>query len=102
VRKLNPAAVDRILSNLMSNALKYTADKLKIELTDDGEIRFSNNAKELNELNVKKLFDRFYTVNTGKNSTGIGLSIAKALTEKMGGKISADHNNGMFSISIRF
>ena len=86
----------------MSNALKYTADKLKIELTDDGEIRFSNNAKELNELNVKKLFDRFYTVNTGKNSTGIGLSIAKALTEKMGGKISADHNNGMFSISIRF
>jgi hypothetical protein len=102
VRKLNPAAVDRILSNLMSNALKYTADKLKIELTDDGEIRFSNNAEELNELNINKLFDRFYTVNTGKNSTGIGLSIVKALTEKMGGKISADYNDGMFSIVIRF
>ena len=102
IRKLNPAAVDRILSNLMSNALKYTADKLKIELTDEGEIRFSNNAEELNELNVNKLFDRFYTVNTGKNSTGVGLSIAKALTEKMGGKISADYSGGMFCITIRF
>ncbi len=43
----------------------------------------------MNQVLAERLFDRFYTVETGKNATGLGLSIARALTEQMGGEIFA-------------
>ena len=48
------------------------------------------------------MFDRFYTVEAADKSTGLGLSIAKILTEQMHGKISARYNNGVLSIHVRF
>lgn len=40
---------------------------------------------------VKKIFDRYYTVENAKKSTGIGLSIAKQLVELNGGIITAEY-----------
>ena len=51
---------------------------------------------------VERLFDRFYTVETGRNSTGLGLSIARTLTECIGGKIEAVYTDGKLTISLRF
>ena len=51
---------------------------------------------------VERLFDRFYTVETGRNSTGLGLSIAKLLTERTGGQISAAYERGKLTISLKF
>lgn len=99
-RKLNKAALSRILSNVISNALKYSDGDLKITLTKRGVITFSNHAGQLDEVSIGRLFDRFYTVENGKNSTGLGLSIARILTEQMGGKISAKYSSGILYIII--
>lgn len=49
-----------------------------------------------------RLFDRFYTVDSARGSTGLGLSIAKLLTEKLHGTISADYENETLRICIAF
>ena len=90
----------RIFSNLRNNAIKYSDGDLNITLNDTGEITFSNTASDLSEVDVKKLFDRFYTVENARKSTGLGLSISRILIEQMKGTISAQYKNGKLSICI--
>ncbi|GFI04634.1 MAG: HAMP domain-containing histidine kinase [Lachnospiraceae bacterium] len=99
---LNKSALSRIFANIIGNAIKYSDGDLIITLSENGEITFSNHASKLNELQVMRLFDRFYTVETASNSTGLGLYIAKDLTEQMGGTIRADYANQVLCISLRF
>lgn len=101
-RQLNKAALFRVLENVLANAVKYSEGDLEVRLTDDGAFLFSNHAKELDEVLTGKLFDRFYTVRTGRNSTGLGLSIARTLTVQMGGTIRAAYENGRLTIKVRF
>ena len=56
----------------------------------------------MNQVLAERLFDRFYTVETGKNATGLGLSIARALTEQMGGEIYASYEEEYLVIEVRF
>ncbi|HIV93246.1 MAG TPA: HAMP domain-containing histidine kinase [Candidatus Eisenbergiella stercoravium] len=101
-RTVNRAALSRTFSNLIGNAIKYSNGDLNITLKETGEIVFSNTAPELSEVQVERLFDRFYTVQTAGKSTGLGLSISRILTEQMNGRITADFHNGKLSISIQF
>ena len=101
-RQLNREALGRVFSNILNNALKYSDGDLKIFLHDDGEIIFSNTASRLNEVQVGKLFDRFFTVEAARNSNGLGLSIAKTLVEQMGGFILAELENKKLNIRIQF
>ena len=75
---------------------------MNIILTEMGEIVFSNTASKLSEVQVERLFDRFYTVETARKSTGLGLSIAKILVEQMNGTITAKYENEKLSICILF
>lgn len=100
--RIDRPAFDRIISNILSNVLKYSDGDLQVGLDADGTIRFTNSAKNLTPVMVERLFDRFYTVETGRNSTGLGLSIARALTERIGGKIEAVYTDGKLTISLRF
>lgn len=101
-RMLNKNALSRVFSNIISNAVKYSSGDLVITLAQDGTLTFSNSAPELDEITVGRLFDRYYTVETGDKSTGLGLSIARALTEKMGGTISASYIGERVVINIVF
>ena len=102
IRSLDKSALSRIFGNIISNAVKYSDGDFSVTMTDTGEITFSNTASELSSVDVGKLFDRFYTVDSARKSTGLGLSIAKLLTERMGGRISADYKGNMLSITLSF
>ena len=51
-----------VFSNLLNNAMKYSDGDLDITLSEPCNITFTNTASGLNEVQVGKLFDRFYTV----------------------------------------
>lgn len=99
---LDAGALNRIFSNIISNAIKYSDGDLAIKMTHAGEIMFENTAQNLDAVSVGRLFDRFYTVEASRNSTGLGLSIAKILTERMGGTISAQYQDGVLRIVLHF
>ncbi len=100
IRALDRSALTRVFSNLLNNVSKYSSGDLEIVMTDEGKITFTNTALGLNEVQVGRLFDRFYTVEAARKSTGLGLSIAKTLIERMNGSISAKYENGRLSICI--
>jgi len=102
IRSLDKSALSRIFGNIISNAVKYSDGDFSVTMSDTGEITFSNTASELSSVDVGKLFDRFYTVDSARKSTGLGLSIAKLLTERMGGCISADYKGNTLSIMLSF
>lgn len=102
IRQLDISSLTRILSNLLNNAVKYSDGDLDISLSETGEITFSNTASKLNETQVGRLFDRFYTVETARKSTGLGLAIAKTLVEHMNGTISSEYKNNRLIIKIKF
>ena len=101
VKNINRAALTRVFSNLLSNAVKYSDGDLEIKLDDSGEITFSNTAGGLSAVDTEQLFDRFYTVESAHNSTGLGLSIARTLTERMGGTIEAEYRDNRLIIKIK-
>lgn len=101
-RFLNRNALSRIFGNILSNAAKYSDGDLQIILSEAGEIRFSNHASGLDGLRTGQLFGKFYTVDSAQASTGLGLSIAKLLTEELGGEIGADYADGVLCIHLCF
>lgn len=101
-RTLDNSAVTRVFGNIINNAIKYSDGDFSIALKDNGTIVFTNTARELNTVEVGKLFDRFYTVDSARKSTGLGLSIAKLLTERMNGQIAANYDNDKLTITIEF
>ena len=100
IRTLDRSALSRVFSNLLNNVIKYSDGDLDITLSKTGTIIFTNTASGLNEVQAGRLFDRFYTVEAARKSTGLGLTIARTLMEQMGGAISAEYGNDKLSITI--
>ena len=101
IRQLDPAAVNRVLGNILTNALKYSAGDLEVTLEESGRLTFSNAAPGLDPVTAGRLFDRFYTVEAARNSTGLGLSIAKELTQRMGGEMGAELHGGTLTVWLK-
>lgn len=113
-RTLDEASLTRVFSNIISNAVKYSDGDLHVRLTAEGFVTFSNRASGLTPVTTAKLFDRFFTVETvdmsgnfklhsmQEHSAGLGLSIARLLTERMGGSIGAEYKDGELHITVRF
>lgn len=97
----NEQALTRVIENIINNAIKYSDGGLSVILAENGELQFSNHASGLTEIQVGRLLDRFYTVNNAHSSTGLGLSIAKTLIEKMGGTIAVDYTQDVLTFTVR-
>ena len=88
-----------ILTNLLINALKYTPDNSTITVSsrlseDRSRVRISvsDQGPGLKDVDIDKLFVRFYQGNNSRPGTGIGLSYSKILAEQHGGNIGAYDN----------
>lgn len=101
-RNVDKDMLIRVFENLISNIIKYSDSNCNIVLDEDGKIYFSNKASKLDVTTVKRIFERYYTVENMKKYSGLGLSIAKKLVEINGGIIIADFIKNELCIEISF
>jgi two-component system phosphate regulon sensor histidine kinase PhoR len=99
----DPNATDRILTNLVDNALKYCPEGSSVsiaarELGNKIEVLVSDTGPGIDAKHLPRLFERFYRVDPGRSrdmgGTGLGLSIVKHLVEAMGGEIRVESTLG--------
>lgn len=100
--------MERILQNLLGNAVRYTAGQIKITLssTPDGSpfLQIDNTVKNPESIDPTRLFQRFYTGDHSRQSagTGLGLAVVQLLTEKMNGTVSASLVSNHLTITLSF
>ncbi|WP_413037366.1 sensor histidine kinase [Paenibacillus xylanilyticus] len=110
----NEDALDRVLDNLITNAMRYGADGkvlgLLLEQTNNGEVMLQiwDRGKGIPEREHDRVFERMYTLEDSRNrlyhGSGLGLTITKRLVERMGGSInlrSIPYERTTFSIVLK-
>ncbi|VEF46532.1 sensor histidine kinase [Bacillus freudenreichii] len=97
----DPAFLEKVWENLLSNALKYTEAGGSIEITlnkkaDKVTVSFSDTGIGIDEKHMERIFDRFYRVDESRTKqiagTGLGLSIVQQVVKLHGGKIDVRRN----------
>lgn len=106
----DPEALTKILSNLLSNAFKFTRSKVLIsvkkpEKDASGQAYFSITVEDdgigIPNAQIDNIFKKFFKITSGKHhysnlgGTGIGLALAKALCEKHGGHLLVQSEEGI-------
>lgn len=104
--KGNEGQIKQLATILLDNANRYSVNDgnvtLNVELAGKFvELNVSNDCDALTEEQLEHLFDRFYTVDQSRNSSGngLGLSIAKVICQTHGGRISAHYSNGRITFA---
>lgn len=105
-------AINKIMGNLLNNALKYARDTISVILNrqeNDFVIEVSNNGEEIPSEYFDKIFLPFFQINdTGtfrrKEGSGVGLALVKHLVEKHEGRIDVrnENNQVVFTVAIPF
>jgi len=110
--KLNGDApmMQRMLANLLDNAIKYTRaggriDVMMRDMPHQILIRVSDTGVGISEHDLPRIFERFYRCDQSRSQagTGLGLSLARAVARAHGGDISAESVLGQgstFSITL--
>jgi signal transduction histidine kinase len=99
----------RVFDNLMNNARKYalSGTRVYVSLEAVGEravFRFKNISREALSVNVDELSERFVRGDESRNTegNGLGLSIAKSLTELQGGVFDIIVDGDLFKVTVSF
>ena len=105
--RANDEAVRRALQNLIRNALVHGHTGISLELFEENwkaVFRCSNDVAHPEEIDIERVFSRFYKADSARThtSTGLGLSIAKGLVERMDGEIRAELEGERFVVEILF
>lgn len=109
----NDNSIRQLLSILLENAIKYSPSNSDINIDFHKQnnnliFKISNTSiYKLDVKNIKNIFDRFYRLDSSRNSNtggyGIGLSIVKAIVNSHNGKVIANvKENNIFEIIIYF
>ncbi len=101
----NELAIERIIQNLIANAISYSTGQIEVCLKMKGEgaeLIVRNSSHFISDQEREKIFDRFYRASTERISghAGLGLYIAKQLILKQGGSVRSDYKDGMFAIIV--
>ena len=92
--------LEKIITNLLSNAFKYTSENGSVTVIVDHDgnfisIQITDTGKGIDSEEVKRIFDRFYRVEGNEEKgSGIGLALTKELVELQNGTISVDSTKG--------
>lgn len=102
---IDSEAITKLVSNLLTNANKYTKDYVKIECKEQPDhqtfvIKVSDNGMGISKDEQKKIFKPFYQAMDNKPGTGIGLSIVKSIVEAHNGSIEVKSEVGKGSSFI--
>lgn len=109
----NEEALERVLSNLMSNAIQYGGDGKRIGISvscDEQQVRIgiSDCGKGISASRQELVFERMYTLEESRNKafqgSGLGLTITKRLVEGMGGEItltSVPFDKTTFTVALK-
>lgn len=103
--KLDVNKFEKILNNLLSNALKFSTENDSVSLTIKESRKFINfeikdTGKGIHSDDLPNIFDRFYQSNSDQliGGTGIGLALSKELALLFGGELTAESKSGQGSI----
>jgi two-component system phosphate regulon sensor histidine kinase PhoR len=95
------AAVERVVLNLVENALKYGGGSVRVVGRRAGravELVVSDDGPGIDAVHLSRIFERFYRVDPGRSralgGTGLGLAIVKHLVESMRGTVTAESAAG--------
>lgn len=101
--QVDAEAVEKIVTNLVMNAVKYTRDRISVDVvrregTRRIDIRIADNGCGISPESLEKIFQPFYQVRHAQQAatpgTGIGLTLARSLTEAMGGHLLVESTPG--------
>ena len=98
--------LSRILSNLMSNAQKYTADSFGVSLKRDDKritLSVSNTLADSSNVDISRVFEPFYRMDSRTaGGSGLGLYVVKLLCSRMNWDVIAKLDSGIFTVEICF
>jgi len=108
---LDPQRLEQVLSNLVSNALRYVPEGGQVWVTADAtedslRVTVNDNGAGIPEEDLPFIFDRFWRKEKSRSrasgGTGLGLAISKQLIEAQGGNISARNlPNGGLQVEVK-
>ena len=97
----------RVLNNLYSNVYKYAIEKSRVYIdttSDDKNVTISIKNISRDQLNISpdELMERFVQGDSSRHSegSGLGLNIAKSLTELLGGKLNITIDGDLFKVDV--
>lgn len=100
----NTRLISRVFQNLIQNVIIHGQEEFSLKIINEKDIKiiFKNKSDNINDVELDKIYNRFYTSSKSRmgKSSGLGLVIVKEIMEQLGGKITIKLNNEEFEVVL--